>query len=176
MSSPRISRGDACGLVGIGGELDAACLSAAAGQHLRLHDDLAAELGRGRAGLLRRRGHAALGDRDAELREQLLALMLVEVHRLDTTHAANVDAAGVSSAAMPFADQLTLARIAAAPLVVVLFTWDFPNHDYWGTVVVLRGDVDRLVRRAGRAALRPDDVVRLAARSRSPTRCSSSRR
>jgi CDP-diacylglycerol--glycerol-3-phosphate 3-phosphatidyltransferase len=36
---------------------------------------------------------------------------------------------------MPFADQLTLARIAAAPLVVLLFTWDFPNHAYWGTVV-----------------------------------------
>ena len=36
---------------------------------------------------------------------------------------------------MPLADQLTLARIAAAPIVVVLFTWNFPNHDYWGTVV-----------------------------------------
>ena len=36
---------------------------------------------------------------------------------------------------MPLADQLTLARIACAPIVVVLFTVDFTNHDYWGTVV-----------------------------------------
>ena len=36
---------------------------------------------------------------------------------------------------MPFADQLTLARIACAPLVVVLFSVDFTNHDYWGTAV-----------------------------------------
>jgi CDP-diacylglycerol---glycerol-3-phosphate 3-phosphatidyltransferase len=36
---------------------------------------------------------------------------------------------------MPFADQLTVARIAAAPLVVVLFTVDFANHYYWGTAV-----------------------------------------
>ena len=36
---------------------------------------------------------------------------------------------------MPLADQLTLARIACAPIVVILFTVDFVNHDYWGTVV-----------------------------------------
>lgn len=36
---------------------------------------------------------------------------------------------------MPFADQLTLARIACAPLVVVLFSVNFTNHDYWGTAV-----------------------------------------
>jgi CDP-diacylglycerol--glycerol-3-phosphate 3-phosphatidyltransferase len=34
-----------------------------------------------------------------------------------------------------FADQLTVARIFAAPLVVLLFAWDFENHDYWGTAV-----------------------------------------
>jgi CDP-diacylglycerol--glycerol-3-phosphate 3-phosphatidyltransferase len=34
-----------------------------------------------------------------------------------------------------FADQLTLARIAATPVVIVLFAWDFPNHDYWATAV-----------------------------------------
>jgi CDP-diacylglycerol--glycerol-3-phosphate 3-phosphatidyltransferase len=36
---------------------------------------------------------------------------------------------------MPLADQLTLARIACAPIVVVLFSVNFTNHDYWGTVV-----------------------------------------
>jgi CDP-diacylglycerol--glycerol-3-phosphate 3-phosphatidyltransferase len=34
-----------------------------------------------------------------------------------------------------FADQLTVARIAATPVVLVLFAWDFPNHDYWATAV-----------------------------------------
>ena len=34
-----------------------------------------------------------------------------------------------------FADQLTVARAAAVPAVVVLFAWDFPNHDYWATAV-----------------------------------------
>jgi CDP-diacylglycerol---glycerol-3-phosphate 3-phosphatidyltransferase len=32
-------------------------------------------------------------------------------------------------------DQLTVARVAAVPLVVVLFAWDFPNHAYWATAV-----------------------------------------
>jgi CDP-diacylglycerol---glycerol-3-phosphate 3-phosphatidyltransferase len=36
---------------------------------------------------------------------------------------------------MPFADQLTLARIACAPLVVVLLSVNFTNHYYWGTAV-----------------------------------------
>ena len=36
---------------------------------------------------------------------------------------------------MTFADQLTAARAAAVPVVVVLFAWDFPNHDYWATAV-----------------------------------------
>ena len=36
---------------------------------------------------------------------------------------------------MKFADQLTVARIAATPLVLLLFAWDFPNHDYWATAV-----------------------------------------
>ncbi|MDQ3993048.1 MAG: CDP-diacylglycerol--glycerol-3-phosphate 3-phosphatidyltransferase [Actinomycetota bacterium] len=35
---------------------------------------------------------------------------------------------------MRLPDQLTLARIAAVPLVVVLYEWDFPNHDTWATV------------------------------------------
>jgi CDP-diacylglycerol--glycerol-3-phosphate 3-phosphatidyltransferase len=32
-------------------------------------------------------------------------------------------------------DQLTVARIAAVPVVVLLFAWDFPNHAYWATAV-----------------------------------------
>jgi len=36
---------------------------------------------------------------------------------------------------MSFADQLTLARIALAPVVVLLFAVDFPHNAYWGTVV-----------------------------------------
>jgi CDP-diacylglycerol---glycerol-3-phosphate 3-phosphatidyltransferase len=36
---------------------------------------------------------------------------------------------------MTFADQLTVARAAAVPAVVVLFAWEFPNHDYWATAI-----------------------------------------
>jgi CDP-diacylglycerol--glycerol-3-phosphate 3-phosphatidyltransferase len=36
---------------------------------------------------------------------------------------------------MRFADQLTVVRAVAVPVVVVLFAWDFPDHDYWATVV-----------------------------------------
>ncbi len=34
---------------------------------------------------------------------------------------------------MALADQLTVARIVAAPFVVVLFEWNFHGHDYWAT-------------------------------------------
>jgi CDP-diacylglycerol--glycerol-3-phosphate 3-phosphatidyltransferase len=36
---------------------------------------------------------------------------------------------------MTFADQLTAARAAAAPLVVFLYAVHFANHDYWATGV-----------------------------------------
>jgi CDP-diacylglycerol--glycerol-3-phosphate 3-phosphatidyltransferase len=36
---------------------------------------------------------------------------------------------------MTFADQLTVTRIALAPVVVLLFAVDFDHHNYWGTVV-----------------------------------------
>ena len=36
---------------------------------------------------------------------------------------------------MTFADQLTLTRVAAAPVVVALFALDFDGHNYWGTAV-----------------------------------------
>ena len=38
---------------------------------------------------------------------------------------------------MSAADQLTVARAAAVPLVIVLFTWDFPGHAYWATAVFM---------------------------------------
>ena len=36
---------------------------------------------------------------------------------------------------MHLSDQLTTARALAVPVVVVLFAWDFPGHDYWATAV-----------------------------------------
>jgi CDP-diacylglycerol--glycerol-3-phosphate 3-phosphatidyltransferase len=36
---------------------------------------------------------------------------------------------------MSFPDRLTVARTLAVPAVVVLFAWDFPNHDYCATAV-----------------------------------------
>jgi CDP-diacylglycerol---glycerol-3-phosphate 3-phosphatidyltransferase len=56
-----------------------------------------------------------------------------------------------------FADQLTLARAAAVPFVVLLFVWDFPNHDYWATglfAVAMATDWfdGRLARRSGRTS------------------------
>jgi CDP-diacylglycerol--glycerol-3-phosphate 3-phosphatidyltransferase len=52
-------------------------------------------------------------------------------------------------------DQLTVARVAAVPIVVLLFAWDFPNHAYWGTAVfciaMLTDQVDGwFARRAGK--------------------------
>ena len=36
---------------------------------------------------------------------------------------------------MTLPDHLTVARAASVPLVVVLYEWDFANHDYWATAV-----------------------------------------
>ncbi|HET7744044.1 MAG TPA: CDP-diacylglycerol--glycerol-3-phosphate 3-phosphatidyltransferase [Gaiellaceae bacterium] len=36
---------------------------------------------------------------------------------------------------MSVPDQLTVARVAAVPVVVILFAWNFPNHAYWATAV-----------------------------------------
>jgi len=38
---------------------------------------------------------------------------------------------------MSLADQLTVARAAAVPFVIVLYSWDFPNHAYWATAVFI---------------------------------------
>ena len=55
------------------------------------------------------------------------------------------------------ADQLTVARALSVPLVVLLFAWDFPNHDYWATAVfcvAMSTDFfdGRLARRHGRTS------------------------
>lgn len=36
---------------------------------------------------------------------------------------------------MTLADQLTILRVAAVPVVVLLFAWDFENHAYWATTI-----------------------------------------
>ena len=36
---------------------------------------------------------------------------------------------------MSLPDHLTVARVAAVPLVVALYMWDFPKHDYWATAL-----------------------------------------
>ena len=53
------------------------------------------------------------------------------------------------------ADKLTVARAAAVPLVVVLYAWNFPNHDYWATAafcIAMTTDFfdGKLARRQGR--------------------------
>src|SRR5436305_8982953 len=58
---------------------------------------------------------------------------------------------------MSFADQLTVARAAAAPLVVALFAIDFPGHNYWGTAVFCVAMTTdwfdgRIARRSGRTS------------------------
>jgi CDP-diacylglycerol--glycerol-3-phosphate 3-phosphatidyltransferase len=61
-----------------------------------------------------------------------------------------------------FADQLTLSRAVAVPVVVLLFAWDFPHHAYWATAVfcvaMLTDQVDGwFARRAGN----PTDLGRI---------------
>jgi CDP-diacylglycerol--glycerol-3-phosphate 3-phosphatidyltransferase len=34
-----------------------------------------------------------------------------------------------------FPDQLTVLRVVAVPIVILLFAWDFENHAYWATAV-----------------------------------------
>src|SRR5262245_31568192 len=56
---------------------------------------------------------------------------------------------------MGLPDQLTVARISATPLVVVLYIWEFPGHAYWATGIFIAamatGQMDGwLARRQGR--------------------------
>jgi CDP-diacylglycerol--glycerol-3-phosphate 3-phosphatidyltransferase len=38
---------------------------------------------------------------------------------------------------MGLADQLTLVRVAAVPVVVVLYVWNVDNHDWWATGIFI---------------------------------------
>jgi CDP-diacylglycerol--glycerol-3-phosphate 3-phosphatidyltransferase len=63
---------------------------------------------------------------------------------------------------MPFADQLTLARVVAAPIVVLLFAWDFAGHDYWATgLFALAMATDTFDGWWARRTGRPSDLGRL---------------
>ena len=58
---------------------------------------------------------------------------------------------------LSLADQLTIARIAAVPFVVILYVWDFSGHNYWATalfVVAMTTDWfdGRIARRYGRTS------------------------
>ncbi len=58
---------------------------------------------------------------------------------------------------MSLADQLTVARALAVPVVIVLFAWDFDGHNYWATgvfIVAMTTDwLDgRIARRHGRTS------------------------
>ncbi|HEY6585097.1 MAG TPA: CDP-alcohol phosphatidyltransferase family protein [Gaiellaceae bacterium] len=58
---------------------------------------------------------------------------------------------------MSIADQLTVARIAAAPLIVLLYILDFQDHDYWATGLFAAAMATdwfdgRLARRSGRTS------------------------
>jgi CDP-diacylglycerol---glycerol-3-phosphate 3-phosphatidyltransferase len=58
---------------------------------------------------------------------------------------------------LSLADQLTVARMAAAPVIVVLYVVDFSGHDYWATglfAVAMATDWfdGRLARRSGRTS------------------------
>jgi CDP-diacylglycerol--glycerol-3-phosphate 3-phosphatidyltransferase len=56
-----------------------------------------------------------------------------------------------------FADQLTVARAASVPIVVLLFAWDFSQHEYWATAVFIAAMTTdwfdgRIARRSGRTS------------------------
>src|SRR4029077_1873189 len=58
---------------------------------------------------------------------------------------------------MSFADQLTVARALAVPVVIALFAIPFTGHDYWGTAVFCAAMATdwfdgRIARRSGRTS------------------------
>ena len=55
--------------------------------------------------------------------------------RLATRTLENSVTGRVFSPTVSLPDQLTVARVAAVPIVVLLYAWDFPNHAYWATAV-----------------------------------------
>src|SRR5437763_11451101 len=76
--------------------------------------------------------------------------------RLATRTLSNMSGPYSPRVGLTAADQLTIARAAAVPLVVVLYAWGFPHHDYWATAVFCVAMTTdwfdgRLARRQGRA-------------------------
>jgi CDP-diacylglycerol--glycerol-3-phosphate 3-phosphatidyltransferase len=58
---------------------------------------------------------------------------------------------------MTLADELTLARVAAVPFVVLLYAWPFDGHDYWATALFVTAMTTdwfdgRVARRLGRTS------------------------
>jgi CDP-diacylglycerol--glycerol-3-phosphate 3-phosphatidyltransferase len=58
---------------------------------------------------------------------------------------------------MGLADQLTVARVVAVPIVVALFLWDFDGHHYWATAAFAAAMATdwfdgRVARRRGRTS------------------------
>src|SRR6266567_4157290 len=77
--------------------------------------------------------------------------------RLATRMFRNGGTAAYSPQAMTLADQLTFARIAAVPFVVLLYAVDFHGHNYWATALfVIAMTTDwfdgRVARRYGRTS------------------------
>jgi CDP-diacylglycerol--glycerol-3-phosphate 3-phosphatidyltransferase len=54
---------------------------------------------------------------------------------LATSTFENASMGGVFSRTVSLADQLTVLRAAAVPIVVLLYAWDFENHNYWATTI-----------------------------------------
>src|SRR5438270_6676819 len=82
-------------------------------------------------------------------------ILIVISPRLATSTLVKTAISDVFSPAVTVADQLTMARAAVVPLVVVLYVWDFSGHDYWATAVfgvAMATDWfdGRLARRSGR--------------------------
>jgi CDP-diacylglycerol---glycerol-3-phosphate 3-phosphatidyltransferase len=76
---------------------------------------------------------------------------------------------------MSLADQLTLVRVLAVPVVIVLFLADFHGHDYWATAVfILAMTTDWFDGRVARRAGGRRSSARCSTRWR--TGCSSCRR
>jgi len=78
--------------------------------------------------------------------------------RLATRTFENGGTGAYSHGAMTLADQLTVARVASVPFVVLLYVWDFPGHAYWATGLFIAAmatdQVDGwLARREGRSTV-----------------------
>src|SRR5438552_9539676 len=77
--------------------------------------------------------------------------------RLATRTLSNMTTPYCPAVAMTSADQLTVARAASVPLVILLYAWNFHGHAYWATAlfcVAMATDFfdGKLARRHGRSS------------------------